>query len=945
MATRSLGALTLDLILQMGGFEEGMSKAERSTQKTARMVEQAGKRFDRLVESIDPVYAAEKRLAKQQEELNAALKAGMIDQSWYDDLTAKLHQQNKMMQGGATSTGQYTNALRMLPAQMTDVAVQLQGGQNPFTILLQQGSQVKDSFGGIGPAIGGVGKYVLGLVTPFSVSAAAVGGFTAAVLYADHQLGTFQRSLDTTNNYLDTNSVRLQQLAQDIGNQVGQYSTAADAVNQLATTGQYGFAEVADASSAVALANRATGESVDSLVQSYQQIGRDPVQALIDLNEQYHNVDPSQLQMVQRLEEIGDHQGAVEAAGQAWADSTKDMAQRILDNLGPVDRLLKGMQGTFGNLISSAAQWSKGQADNFWKLSAGYHQNADIDSRIYRLQHDSDRGRYGAIGASDEQSNQRELQMLYAFKNAQDYVTRSTESRGRAESDLAVAIAQQNQQNSASLSQLEKIDRQESKLAHDRAEAVALARQAGRELTAQEAAVFDQRQAQLEAQFNDQLNKPPKKTAKAKQYRDDAAVRQLQTLKEQESALRGQLDSNTRLTQQQQALLKFDQQIADLKEKKVLTADQKILLANQDSIRAQLKTNAALADQIEQKKQLRQLDTFDRQLNSGTDQLQQQYDGSLSTAYMGKRQREQFNTAIKLQQEYQQRSQRLQEQLNKGQISNDIYETETEHLKAAYDQRLQLTADFYAQQDQMRENWKNGLNEAFADYNEKATDIAGQTAQLVTGVMDNMTDAIVDGIRHGGISLETLGDIGNEVIDGVLKMLVQYGVQMAANAVLGETLGASATAASAAQAGLLATAWSPAAAMASLASFGGNAAPAIAGVTTTLATTHGLALAGMAHSGIDSVPEDGTWLLQKGERVTTAETSAKLDATLSRIDSGRRDGATQPKVNIYNNNGSRVRQQRTSSGDLAVMIDDDFEQGGPISQTMLNRMNTGRRLK
>ena len=43
------------------------------------------------------------------------------------------------------------------------------------------------------------------------------------------------------------------------------------------------------------------------------------------------------------------------------------------------------------------------------------------------------------------------------------------------------------------------------------------------------------------------------------------------------------------------------------------------------------------------------------------------------------------------------------------------------------------------------------------------------------------------------------------------------------------------------------------------------------------------ALAGMAHDGIDAVPETGTWLLQKGERVTTAETSAKLDRTLDQL--------------------------------------------------------------
>ncbi|MFO7071918.1 phage tail tape measure protein, partial [Pseudomonas aeruginosa] len=53
---------------------------------------------------------------------------------------------------------------------------------------------------------------------------------------------------------------------------------------------------------------------------------------------------------------------------------------------------------------------------------------------------------------------------------------------------------------------------------------------------------------------------------------------------------------------------------------------------------------------------------------------------------------------------------------------------------------------------------------------------------------------------------------------------------------------------------------------------------------------------GMAHEGIDSIPQTGTWLLEKGERVTTAETSAKLDKTLSDIQSG---GTGAPVVNLY----------------------------------------------
>ncbi|MDT4827121.1 hypothetical protein FQZ97_604560 [compost metagenome] len=73
----------------------------------------------------------------------------------------------------------------------------------------------------------------------------------------------------------------------------------------------------------------------------------------------------------------------------------------------------------------------------------------------------------------------------------------------------------------------------------------------------------------------------------------------------------------------------------------------------------------------------------------------------------------------------------------------------------------------------------------------------------------------------------------------------------------------------------------------------------LAAMATVAAATAGIvgniAAIGMAHDGIDSVPQTGTWLLEKGERVTTASTSAKLDKTLSDIQAGRtQSGHTAP---------------------------------------------------
>ncbi|MDT4857638.1 hypothetical protein FQZ97_920710 [compost metagenome] len=75
---------------------------------------------------------------------------------------------------------------------------------------------------------------------------------------------------------------------------------------------------------------------------------------------------------------------------------------------------------------------------------------------------------------------------------------------------------------------------------------------------------------------------------------------------------------------------------------------------------------------------------------------------------------------------------------------------------------------------------------------------------------------------------------------------------------------------------------------------------------------------GMAHDGIDSIPETGSWYLKKGERVTTAETSAKLDNTLDRLQRNRASGA--PEVNIHNAPAG-AHEVRTREQDGRFIID------------------------
>ena len=184
------------------------------------------------------------------------------------------------------------------------------------------------------------------------------------------------------------------------------------------------------------------------------------------------------------------------------------------------------------------------------------------------------------------------------------------------------------------------------------------------------------------------------------------------------------------------------------------------------------------------------------------------------------------------------------------------------------------------------------------------------------GIGDATATAIIEGQSFG----EAMQNIGRAAISQVISGLVQIGVKRLALAAIERsiaTTGAAANVVTAAATGTaMAAAYAPAATFASLASFGANAIPASAGISATFALTEGLALAGMAHDGIDNVPREGTWLLDRGERVVDSRTNADLKNYLN---SNRQSGGGI-SIHIANQFHSSVNE-----ADMAEFIERQSE--------------------
>lgn len=196
-------------------------------------------------------------------------------------------------------------------------------------------------------------------------------------------------------------------------------------------------------------------------------------------------------------------------------------------------------------------------------------------------------------------------------------------------------------------------------------------------------------------------------------------------------------------------------------------------------------------------------------------------------------------------------------------------------------------------------------------YMEAAEENLGNFDILAGNMLENFSGRFGDAFEAMVFDAETLGDavsgmaegMARSVVNALGEMAAQWLAYQAVQMVMGKTSEATAVAGAAVAGTSIAAAYAPAAAMASLASFGANSAPAMAGMTATVGLAEGMALMGMAHDGIDSVPKTGTWLLEKGERVMTSQTSAKIDGVLEDIRrggyGGQAGGNSSVNQNIY----------------------------------------------
>lgn len=339
---------------------------------------------------------------------------------------------SQMLDRTAISAAQTAAALRGVPAQFTDIFTSIAAGQNPMQVMLQQGGQLKDMFGGIAPAARALGGYIAGLVNPYTVAAAAVGGLAFAYHQGAKEADAYTRALILSGNAAGATASQLSEAARRIAAATGgTQGAAAEALTLAVGAGVPGAALNAVADAAVRM-EQVTGKAIDDTVAEFAKLARDPVAASIKLSEQYNYLTLEVYRQIKALEEQGRHTDAAALAMKAYADVVAERAQHLATALGTLERAW--LKVTTGAKNAWDAMRDVGRDDLGLKIAGAAQEVADLENAVKGLGGKSKQARLDAARAN--------LEALRAEKAAQDAVAAAT-AKANVQQQAGISLAQE----------------------------------------------------------------------------------------------------------------------------------------------------------------------------------------------------------------------------------------------------------------------------------------------------------------------------------------------------------------------------------------------------------------------------------------------------------------------------------------------------------------------
>lgn len=982
-----------DLASSLERMERAGDAAATSADGVSSSLDDQRRELSQLLGQINPTVAALGRLDDMQEKLARFKGSKFLDAETFDEYNQRI---NTLRQGlGESAEGMnkagmsakaYQAALRGVPAQFTDIAVSLQGGQAPLTVFLQQGGQLKDMFGGIAPAAKALGGYILGLVNPFTVAAAAAGALALAYYKGSEQTDALRNSLILTGNYSKASEAQLIALADSADQVTGTFGQAAGALAQLTAAGANTTGNLKLITTTAVEMQRVTGKAVEETVAEFIKLGKDPVAGIVELDEKYRFLTASVYAQIKALSDQGNAVGAADLAERTYAEAMGQRTTKIRENLGAIERGWLNIKDATNEVLDAFASIGRKSVESEGKAITQLQQKiAYLQSTLDTAYEDNDaRDRIASLQA--ELKQRQGIQQTNAKTLEDDEKRRRIQEEGRKGLDALDSTYK------SSMTQTQRLNKELADLDKARAKAVA----AG-VFTAAEEAKYAQSRKNIEQEIAD---------IKAREAKKNAPKNVNRGVAEAENTFARLYNQYDPAAQAARALTKEQGQL-DL-----ALSKGKISQEEYGKALAQASLNYAAA--IKGAQGLTQAEQYRAQLERQLATQRSEYSIAAAGVGMGDQQAQRMQQRLQLEQQTNDRILQLRTEL-----ANASNEKQRQELQAQIDleqeylpKRLAALQAGFAQYDAAVTSPLNGWNAALANFQVNATNVAGQTQALFTGAFGSIQSSVgsafesmtLDGQTFG----ESLSSITRTLLGGVINSLGQMAAQLAINQALQVTFGqtsaavagqqiaqagavaaaeasgaaaaatakvaadgvatasslaatATTTAAQTAAASTTLAAWLPAALVASVGSFG---AAAIVGGTALLAAfalikgfSTGGYVSGSGTGTSDSIPAR----LSNGEFVVNAQATKRNRALLEAINSNERvtvagagrsvpvtqsgstptaavaQSAPRVVVNLIEDRSRAGRVDQRTGEDGTQYIDvsiADIYGGGPLSQAL-----------
>ncbi|QBI84048.1 tail length tape-measure protein 1, partial [Pseudomonas phage vB_Pae_BR58a] len=370
-------------------------------QRAAEAAAKASAEFDKqqselakLLGAIDPVTRELEKLDNLEKRLGQARNSQLIDPEGFATYSARLQEQRERLLGtsdamkvAGLSAGQYKQAMRQLPAQITDVVTSLASGMPLWMVAIQQGGQIKDSFGGVGATFQALGDQVKsffgiasnasdglddiargadaaaasannaktamvglsGAGSAFIVIGAAVAaaGVALALAYekGSSEADELNKAIVLTGNYAGTTAGQLSAMAASLARANGTQYEAVAVLSEITATGKFTVDQIEQVATTSIAMQEATGKAVSDTVAEFSKLADEPVKASQQLNEKYHYLTASVYEQIAALDQQGDSLGAAQLAMDAYSQAMDERASQIVENLGTLETAWKTVAG------------------------------------------------------------------------------------------------------------------------------------------------------------------------------------------------------------------------------------------------------------------------------------------------------------------------------------------------------------------------------------------------------------------------------------------------------------------------------------------------------------------------------------------------------------------------------------------------------------------------